>query len=154
MPKKKVVENVESDILIERDNENLEDRDEREEIVERDDNESIEAPKVKPKRKLNLSETELQRRKDQLAQIHIRKRAKKIEADKQKEIEKEILKKQTEEKIVKKAVAIKKKQIIKEAILEDSDDDDIPIEIVKKIKAKQVAKKEPKVDNKPQFYFV
>ena len=38
-----------------------------------------------------------------------------------------------EEKIVKKAVAIRKKQIVREAVLDDISDDDIPVEIVKKI---------------------
>ena len=45
-----------------------------------------------------------------------------------------------EAKILKKAVSIKKKQILQEAILED-DDDDIPTELIEKIIKKQRAKR-------------
>lgn len=54
-----------------------------------------------------------------------------------------IKKKEIEEKIVKKAIAIKKKEIKQKAILEEISDDDMPIEVVKKIAKKIVAKKAP-----------
>jgi hypothetical protein len=57
-----------------------------------------------------------------------------------KEVEQENKKKDVERKILKKAVSIKKKQILQEAILED-DDDDIPTELVEKIIKKQRAKR-------------
>jgi hypothetical protein len=45
---------------------------------------------------------------------------------------------------LKKAVAIKKKHIIQEAILDEiSDEEDIPIEVVKKIQHRQAKKKLP-----------
>ena len=47
-----------------------------------------------------------------------------------------------EEKIVKKAVAIKKKQIKKQIALDDISDDDTPLEEIKKIVKKFPAKKE------------
>lgn len=54
-----------------------------------------------------------------------------IEEEKQKEMEKKILKK---------AISIKKKEIIQQAVLEE-DDEDIPTEIVEKIIKKQRAKR-------------
>jgi hypothetical protein len=61
-----------------------------------------------------------------------------------------IRKKEIEEKIVKKAIAIKKKQIKAKAILEEiSDDDDTPIEEVKKIATKIAVKKAVPVEPEP-----
>ena len=58
-----------------------------------------------------------------------------------------------EQKIVKKAISIKKKQIIKEAALDEISDDETPME-----KIKQIAKKKkqliPPVDDKPKYIFV
>jgi hypothetical protein len=53
-------------------------------------------------------------------------------------------KQQKEEKIVKKALAIKKKQILADKVLDEvSEDDDIPIEVVKKIMKKYPNKSAP-----------
>jgi hypothetical protein len=54
-----------------------------------------------------------------------------------------------ERKILKKAVVIKKKQIIKEAILDEISDDEIPTEVVQKIIKKQQAKKAVVKSSKP-----
>ena len=50
----------------------------------------------------------------------------------EKEIRAEMEKKQLEEKVVKKALSIKKRQIKKERILDDIEDDETPIEQIKK----------------------
>ena len=44
-----------------------------------------------------------------------------------------VKKDEIEQKIVKKAVSIRKKQIVREAVLDDISDEDIPVEIVKKL---------------------
>jgi predicted carbohydrate-binding protein with CBM5 and CBM33 domain len=59
-------------------------------------------------------------------------------------------KKETEEKVVKKAIAIKKKQIKAQLALEELSDDDEPIEVVKEKVKKSVARPVPK----PTFTFV
>ena len=51
-------------------------------------------------------------------------------------------KKETEDKVVKKAIAIKKKQIKAQLALEEISDDDEPIEVVKQ-KVKKVAERPP-----------
>ena len=77
------------------------------------------------------------------------------------ELKKEEKQADVERKILKKAVVIKKKQILKEAILDEISDDEIPVEIVQKIIKKQQAKKAVKPAVKPaveppapQFTFV
>ena len=98
----------------------------------------IQAPKV-DKRK----QPRTQAQKDAFEKV-IEKRT--IKRDERK-IDRELVMKERkvliDEKIVKKALlAIKKIQIIQEAVLDDiSDDDDIPIEVVKKIQQKYVKKK-------------
>jgi len=52
-------------------------------------------------------------------------------------------KKEIEEKIVKKALAIKRREIKAKAIIESIPDDDTPIEEIKKIATKIAVKKEP-----------
>ena len=59
-------------------------------------------------------------------------------------------KKETEDKVVKKALSIKKKQIKAQLALEEISDDDEPIEVVKQ-KVKRVAERPPP---KPVFTFV
>ena len=53
-------------------------------------------------------------------------------------------KKEKEEKIVKKAIAIKKKQIIQDADLDNISEDDIPVEVIKKIMTRKKALPKPK----------
>ena len=60
-----------------------------------------------------------------------------------------------EQKIVKKAVSIKKKQIKKEALLEEISDDETPMEKIKEIaKKKNHPAPQPPVNAKPQYIFV
>lgn len=67
----------------------------------------------------------------------------------EKQAQREEKQKDVERKILKKAVSIKKKQIVEQAILED-DDDDIPTELVEKIIKKQRAKRaSPQVQPQP-----
>ena len=77
----------------------------------------------------------------------LRKSAKELERQ-LKEDEKEAKKKEVERKIVKKAVCIKKKQVLAEASLDEVSDCDVPDEIVEKIiktqRAKKVAQPKPK----------
>jgi len=58
-----------------------------------------------------------------------------------------------EDKIVKKAISIKKKQIKKEQILDEISDDETPIQKIKEI-AKKKNHPAPQQEPKPQFIFV
>ena len=112
--------------------ENREESDEVSEVEE----DCIQAPKV-DKRK----QPRTQAQKDAFEKVVAKRTIKRDERKTDRELvmkERKIL---IDEKIVKKALAIKKKQIIQEAVLDDiSDDDDIPIEVVKKIQQKYVKK--------------
>ena len=70
-------------------------------------------------------------------------------AEEEKQIQREEKKKEVERKVLKKAVCIKKKEILSQASLDEISDDEIPIEIVEKIikrqRAKKVASTVPKV---------
>lgn len=119
------------------------------EVVESDGNESvgIQAKKVKidRRKKGNYERTEAQKLAFEKARkIRDDKRQERANAKMEEEQKK---KKQTEERILKKAVAIKKKQIVREAILEeiseDEDIQDIPMEVVKKIQKKLPARQTP-----------
>jgi len=75
------------------------------------------------------------------------------------ELKKEEKQADVERKILKKAVVIKKKQILKEAILDEISDDEIPVEVVQKIIKKQQAKKavkssKPVEPPTPKYTFV
>jgi hypothetical protein len=59
----------------------------------------------------------------------------------EKQLKKEEREKEIERKVIKRAVCIKKKQILEEAILNDELDDEIPDEIVQKVIKKQRAKR-------------
>jgi hypothetical protein len=80
----------------------------------------------------------------------------------QKKLEEEQRKKQLEEKIVHKAISIKKKQIKKEKVLDAISDDETPMEEVKKMikkpqpKEVKIVSEVTKVDTKPKItvYFV
>lgn len=101
-------------------------------------------PDAQPKPKRVMSEKQKQilenARKVRMENFEKRQDARKIIAE-EKKLEKEQREKEIERKILKKAVCIKKKQIVEEAILNDDLDDDIPNEIVEKIVKKQRAKK-------------
>ena len=80
---------------------------------------------------------------EKVRKIRDEKRAERKEVKEKAEIE---YKQQKEAKIVKKALSIKKKQILADADLDDvSEEDDIPIEVVKKI-----MKKFPKKSTQPK----
>lgn len=94
--------------------------------------------------------------------IELRKAAKELERQ-IKEEEQEAKKKEVERKIVKKAVCIKKKQVLAEASLDEVSDCDVPDEIVEKIIKTQRAKKvvqpkpkpvEPVAPPAPKYNFV
>ena len=69
----------------------------------------------------------------------------------EKELKKAEQKRIDEEKIIKKGLALKKKQIVRAAILNDDDSDiDIPNEIVEKVLRKKSKTKEPKVEQQPE----
>lgn len=89
-----------------------------------------EESEVLPKPKLKRQQTEAQK----LNTIKMREKLKEKQyRDKiEKEIRAEMEKKQLEEKVVKKAISIKKRQIKKERILDDIEDDETPIEHIKK----------------------
>jgi len=112
----------------------------------------IEAPKpeVKPKRKLNLTEEEKQRRGQRLKDYHATTR-KELDLKRKQERERlqEEAKKQREEKIIQKAIALKKKELKKQAILDEISDDDEDIEVIKRIVAKKKQKEQQK-ESKPQ----
>jgi hypothetical protein len=123
-----------------------------------DDVETLEAPKIveppvkKEKKKINITSQDRERRIKQLQDIHEKRRLEKPMREEQKQKQKEEERKQLEEKIVKKAISIKKKQIKKQAILNDISDDETPIEVIQKIR-KQSVRKEPVVEQ-PKYYFV
>ena len=76
--------------------------------------------------------------------IELRKQAKELEKQ-VKEAELESKKKEIERKVIKKAVVLKKREILEQTALDDiSDTDDIPDEVVQKIVKKQRAKATPK----------
>ena len=98
---------------------------------------------------------------NKLKEYHERKREEKEQLAIQKQEEEKQRKKKIEDKIVTKAIAIKKKQIKQEAILDEISDDDTPIEEVKKIVKKLPAKKDepnpvklPPEPLKPKFIFI
>ena len=54
------------------------------------------------------------------------------------------MKKKSEERIIKKAVAIKKKHLLQETVLDElSDEDEMPIEVIKKIQQRKEKKQLP-----------
>ena len=59
-----------------------------------------------------------------------------------------------EDKVVKKAISIKKKQIKKEAILDEISDDETPIQKIKEIAKKKNHPAPQQVETKPQYIFV
>jgi len=60
-----------------------------------------------------------------------------------------------ERKIVSKAISIKKKQIKKQAVLDEISDDDTPIEKIKKISQQLPKKSEQiRINQTPSYYFV
>ena len=118
-------------------------------------------PKVKrqqtEKQKENFAKA-LAKRQENIA---LRKAAK-LAAEEAKEIEQVQKKQEVERKIVKKAICIKKKEVLSQAALDDVSDCDIPDEVIEKVIKKQRAKKVavpkpvpvPVESPKPKFVFV
>lgn len=92
-----------------------------------------------PKQKRERSEKQIE-----ITKKMIEKRNANILVAKEKKAQDDMIrKKEIEEKIVKKAVAIKKREIKKRAVLEEISDDDSPIEEIKRIATKIAVKKAP-----------
>ncbi len=101
-------------------------------MSETDESDDIETIEQVPETKVKKPRTEKQ------IEAFKKVREKKMENTKLREKEKEKIaqeeRKALEAKIVQKALSIKKKQIKKQAVLEDISDDDTPIEVIKEIK--------------------
>lgn len=117
------------------------------EVETDDENEYIEP--VKQKRQQSEKQKQnTERMRQRLQEYHAKKREEKALKEKLMKKEKEDRdnerKKELESKIVKKAISIKKKQIKKEAILDEISDDDTPIEEIKEIvKTRVIVDKPP-----------
>ena len=111
------------------------------------DEETVEKPKPKRTQKQIDAFQKVRDKKMQHAKLRQEEKKLKDEEDR----------KELEAKIIKKAVAIKKKQIKKQTVLEEISDDDTPIEVIKEMK-KNIIPKEIKPEKpekpKPKFNFV
>ena len=105
----------------------------------------VDAP-PKPKRVMSEKQKEIleNARKKKMENFEKRQQERQVIAE-EKALEKEQREKDVERKIIKKAVCVKKRQILEEAILNDDFDDDIPNEIIEKIVKKQRKKATPAV---------
>jgi hypothetical protein len=128
--------------------------------IQENSDEALEAPKVIPKKKRVPSDKQLEVLRVAREKLAVKQKEKQIQKRLEQEaMESEVQKRLSqykeglEQKIVKKAISIKKKQIIKEAALDEISDDETPME-----KIKQIAKKKkqliPPVDDKPKYIFV
>ena len=111
------------------------------------DEETVEKPK--PKRTQKQIEAFQKVRDKKMQNAKLRQEEKKLKDEEDR--------KELEAKIIKKAVAIKKKQIKKQTVLEEISDDDTPIEVIKEMKKNIIDKlpKEIKPEKpKPKFNFV
>ena len=88
---------------------------------------AVEAPPVKIKKPRSQAQI------DAFVKVRAKRDENRVARLKTKEDDAVVQKAQIEEKIVKKAVSIRKKQIVREAVLDDISDEDIPVEIVKKL---------------------
>ena len=86
-----------------------------------------EAPPVKVKKPRSQAQI------DAFVKVRAKRDENRVARLKTKEEEAVVKKDEIEQKIVKKAVSIRKKQIVREAVLDDISDEDIPVEIVKKL---------------------
>ena len=126
--------------------------------IESEENEnSLQAPKVAKKKRIP-SEKQLEVLKNAREKALIKAKEKqaqrKLEEDAiEKEVERRFqqYKKGLEEKVIRKAVSIKKKEIKRQAILDDISDDDTPMEKIKEIATK---KNYPPAEPKSKYIFV
>ena len=115
-------------------------------VVEEEEEEEKPVIKTKPKR------TEAQRLAFERCKAKREENAKKRADDAKKLLEFE--KKALEEKLIAKAVSIKKKQIKKQIVLDEISDDDTPIETIKEMAKKNKAIVKPPEKPKPLFTFI
>lgn len=130
----------------------LENGDDNDDEIEDEIIDSIQA--VKPKKKLTEKQIEQGR-------INLENgRRKKAENDKKKREEAEKIaleeKKLKEERLIKKAISVKKKQIKKQAMLDEISDDDTPIQKIKEIAESKIERKivVEEVPKRPTIRFV
>jgi hypothetical protein len=130
------------------------------ENIEENSDQALEAPKVIPKKKRVTSEKQLEVLRVTREKLAIKQKEKIVKKKLEQEaIEQEVQRRLNEyktgleDKIVKKAISIKKKQIIKEAVLDEISDEDMPIEAIKQI-AKKKKQLVPPVEEKPKYIFV
>jgi hypothetical protein len=122
--------------------------------------EALEAPKAIPKKKRVPSEKQLEVLRNAREKLAVKQKEKIVKKKLEQEaMEQEVqrrlneYKEGLEQKIVKKAISIKKKQIKKEAVLDEISDDETPMEAIKQI-AKKKKQLIPPVDDKPKYIFV
>ena len=98
-----------------------------EEMLPIEEVQAVEAPPVKVKKPRSQAQI------DAFVKVRAKRDENRVARLKTKEDDAVVQKAQIEEKIVKKAVSIRKKQIVREAVLDEISDEDIPVEIVKKL---------------------
>ena len=128
--------------------------------TETNSEEALEAPKAIPKKKRVPSAKQLEVLKLARDKLAIKQKEKQVKKRLEQEaMEEEVQKRLSqykeglEQKIVKKAISIKKKQIIKEAALDEISDDETPMEAIKQI-VKKKKQPVPPVEEKPKYIFV
>ena len=129
---------------------NLKEIQEPEEI----ENEEIEEKEVEPIKKVKKPRSQKQIETFEKARNKLAEN-KKLRDEAQKKMEEET-KKSFEGKIVKKALEIKKKEILRESILDDISDEDTDTDLqkIKKIIKKKAIKQFPPVDNTPKVIYI
>ena len=130
------------------------------ENIEENSDQALEAPKAIPKKKRVPSEKQLEVLRVAREKLAIKQKEKIVKKKLEQEaMEQEVQRRLNEyktgleDKIVKKAISIKKKQIKKEAVLDEISDDETPMEAIKQI-AKKKKQLIPPVDDKPKYIFV
>jgi hypothetical protein len=121
-------------------------------VVEKEEEEEEEEEEEKPVTKTKPKRTEAQRLAFERCKAKRAENAKKRADDAKKLIEYE--KKALEEKLIAKAVSIKKKQIKKQIVLDEISDDDTPIETIKEMAKKNKAVVKAPEKPKPAFIFI
>ena len=128
--------------------------------TETNSEEALEALKAIPKKKRVPSEKQLEVLRVAREKLAIKQKEKQVKKRLEQEaMEQEVQKRLSqykeglEQKIVKKAISIKKKQIIKEAALDEISDDEAPMEAIKQIEKKK-KQPVPPVEEKPKYIFV
>jgi len=114
-----------------------------------------------PKKKRILTEKQLEvlRKARESNQMRLKEQQarKKLEDD---EIEKEVgrrfeeYKKSLEDRVLKKAISIKKKEIKRQAVLEEISDDETPIEKIKELTKRKPSQQLPPAPQQPKYIFV